>query len=152
MHRITRWDPVRDMLGITERMSRLFDEAARRGGVEDEAGLGAMWAPAVDVRESQERLVLTIELPGVDPKAVEVSVENGRLTVRGERAFEKAAEGETYHRVERVYGSFERSFQLPGHFDADKIEATSRHGVLTLSIPRREETKPRSIRIAVAES
>jgi HSP20 family protein len=152
MYRIARWDPMRDMLGITERMTRLFDEYARRGGVEDEAGLGAMWAPAVDVRESATQLVLGFELAGVDPNEVEISVENNRLTVRGERKFEKAEEGETYHRVERAYGSFERTFQIPVAFAAEMIEAKAKNGVLTLTIPKREEAKPRSIRIAVEES
>lgn len=152
MQRITRWDPMRDMLGITERMGRLFDEAARRGGLEDEAGLGAMWAPAVDVRETGNQLVLSVELPGIDPNEVEISVENNRLSMRGERKFEKAEEGESYHRVERAYGSFERLFQIPASFAAEQIAAKSKHGVLTLTIPKREEAKPRSIKIAVEEN
>jgi HSP20 family protein len=151
MHRITRWDPVRDMLGITERMSRIADEYARRSAPEEEGPLTAGWAPAVDVREGVDKLVLSIELPGVDANAVEISVENNRLTVRGERTFEKAEEGETYHRVERAYGAFERSFQLPASFAAEKIEARAKNGVLTLTIPKREEAKPRSIKIAIEE-
>jgi HSP20 family protein len=142
---------MRDMLGITERMGRLFDEAARRGALDDEGGLGAMWAPAVDVRESGNQLILSVELPGIDPNEVEISVENNRLSIRGERKFEKAEEGESYHRVERAYGSFERLFQIPVSFAAEQIEAKSKHGVLTLTIPKREEAKPRSIKIAVEE-
>jgi HSP20 family protein len=152
MYRMTRWDPLRDMLGVTERMGRLFDEVSRRASADEEGGLGAMWAPAVDVRESPSQLVVSVELPGVDPNQVDISVENQRLFIRGERSFEKAEEGETYHRVERAYGSFERTFQLPASFAAEKIEAKSKNGVLTLTIPKREEAKPRSIKVAVVDN
>jgi HSP20 family protein len=109
----------------------------------------AAWVPAVDVRETGDSLVLTMEIPGIDPKAVDIAVENNRLTVSGERTFESADEGESYHRVERAFGSFARSFRLPNRFDADNIEARSKHGVLTLVIPKREEAKPRSIKVQV---
>jgi len=149
MNRITRWDPMRDMFGISERMGRLFEEVARRPLARDEEDSLAVWAPAVDVRETADSLVLAVELPGIDPQNVEVAVENGRLSIKGERSFEKAVEGETYHRVERAYGSFERSFTLPSTFAADQIAATSKDGVLTLTIPKREEAKPRSIKVKV---
>ncbi len=152
MTQITRWEPLREMATLTDRMNRLFDEVwgrpLRRGGDDDSAMIGA-WAPAVDVLETKDGLQLTAELPGIDPKNVEVTVENGVLSLRGERSFEKAAEGETYHRVERVYGTFERSFTLPTSVDPDKIKAQFKNGLLTLTIPKREEAKPKPIKIQV---
>lgn len=149
MTRITRWDPMRDMLGISERMNRLFGEVMARPAARDDDDSLAVWAPAVDVKETGDSLVMIVELPGIDPKSVEVSVENNRLSIKGERHFEKAEEGAAYHRVERAYGSFERSFSVPSSFAADKIAATSKDGVLTLTIPKREEAKPRSIKVKV---
>ena len=149
MTTITRWDPMRDMFGITERMNRLFGEVARRPVARDEDDSIGVWAPAVDVRETPDRLIMTLELPGIDPKDVEVAVENNRLNIKGERIFEEAAEGESYHRVERAYGTFERTFTLPSSFAASKITAQSKDGVLTLIIPKREEAKPRSIKVKV---
>ncbi len=152
MSQITRWEPLREMATLTDRMNRLFDEVwgrpLRRGAEEEGAMIGA-WAPAVDVLETKDGLQLTAELPGIDPKNVEVTVENGVLALRGERSFEKAAEGETYHRVERVYGTFERSFTLPTSVDPDKIKAQFKNGLLTLTIPKREEAKPKPIKIQV---
>ncbi len=151
MTQLTRWEPIREMATLTERMNRLFDEMwgrpLRRTG-EEEAMIGA-WMPAVDVLETKDGLQITAELPGIDPKDVDVTIENGVLTIRGERNFEKAAEGETYHRVERVYGTFERSFTLPSSLNAEKIEARFKNGVLTLTIPKREEAKPKPIKIQV---
>lgn len=148
---IVRWDPFKEMVRLQERMNRVFDEvwgAHRRP--EDEIITGS-WIPAVDVRESKDTLEIHAELAGMEPKDVSVSVENGILTLKGTRNFEKATEGETYHRVERAYGAFERSFTLPTNVDPDKINATFRHGVLHLTIPKREEAKPKSISITVDE-
>ena len=94
-------------------------------------------------------IIAIAELPGIEPKNVEVAVESGILSLRGTRTFEKAAEGETYHRVERAYGAFERSFTLPGNVDAERIQATYRNGVLHLSVPKREEAKPKAISIKI---
>ena len=149
MTSITRWDPVRDMLSMTERMSRLFDELGQRPVARgDEPTLG-VWAPAVDVLEKDDSLQLRFELPGIDPKEVEVSIENGRLNIKGERHFEQAEDGQTYHRIERAYGRFERTFTLPTVCDPERIEARAKDGVLTLSIPKREEAKPKSIRVKI---
>ena len=135
---ITRWSPMREMYDLTDRMNRLFGgfagrELARNGEDQEYAGV---WAPAVDVREKEDGLELSVELPGVDPKDVDVSVENGVLSIRGERQFEKCEEGECYHRVERAYGSFERTFRIPSSYNAEKIEAKANHGVLTLRLPK----------------
>jgi len=150
MTTIVRWDPYREVGTLQERMNRLFDEVWGRGRREDESVTGN-WMPSVDVKETRDSLQIFAELAGIDPKDVEVTVESGVLTLKGSRSFEKAVEGESYHRVERAYGSFERSFTLPTNVDAEKIQATYRHGVLQLSLPKREEAKPKSIAIKVQE-
>ena len=149
MPSIVRWDPFREMSGLQDRMNRLFDDVWGRGRRLDEEFISGGWVPPVDVRETKETLEITAELPGVDPKGVEVSVEGGVLTLKGSRNFEKAAEGETYHRVERAYGGFERSFTLPSNVDAERIQAAYRHGVLHLTVPKREEAKPKAIAIKI---
>ena len=148
MSTIVRWDPFRDVSTVQDRMARMFNEIWGRNRA-DQDSLSGSWMPPVDVRESKDALEITVELPGLEPKDVEVSVENGVLTLKGSRSFEKAPEGETYHRVERAYGSFERSFSLPTNVDPEKVRAAYRHGVLHLTLPKREEAKPRSISIKV---
>lgn len=151
MTTIVRWDPFKEMTTLQERMSRLFDEAIGRGRRPDEDYITGSWMPSVDVRETKDGLVIQAEIPGVDAKDVQVSVENAVLSIKGSRTFEKAAEGETYHRVERAYGAFERSFTLPTNVDPDHIEASYKQGVLTLQLHKKEEAKPRSIAIKVQE-
>jgi HSP20 family protein len=150
MTTIVRWDPYREVGTLQERMNRLFDEMWGRGRREDESVTGN-WMPSVDVKETRDALQIFAEVAGVEPKDVEVTVENGVLTLRGSRAFEKAVEGESYHRVERAYGTFERSFTLPTNVDPERIQATYKQGVLQLSLPKREEAKPRAIAIKVQE-
>jgi HSP20 family protein len=146
---IVRWDPVKEMLRLQERMTRMFDEVWGQRRLPDEDVITGSWMPVVDVRETKDNLEIQVELPGIEAKDVTVSVENGVLTVKGSRNFEKATEGETYHRVERSYGAFERSFTLPTNVDPDRINAVYRLGVLHLTLPKREEAKPKAISIKV---
>ncbi len=148
---IIRWDPFREIATLQDRMNRLFEEASGRNRRPEEDFATGSWVPSVDVRETKEALELQVEVPGIEPKDVTVSVENGVLTLKGTRNFEKATEGETYHRIERAYGLFERSFTLPTNVNPEKIEARYRQGVLQLSIPKREEAKPKAISIKVEE-
>jgi HSP20 family protein len=150
MTTIVRWDPFREMGTLQGRMNRLYDEVWGRDRREDESVTGN-WMPSVDVKETKDALQISTELAGIDPKDVEVTVENGILTLKGSRNFEKAVDGESYHRVERAYGSFERSFTLPTNVDPEKIQGTYKHGVLQLSLPKREEAKPKSIAIKIQE-
>jgi len=150
MTTIVRWDPFREMGSLQDRMNRMFEEVWGRGRREDESVTGH-WMPSVDVKETRDALEIHAELAGVDPKDVEVTVEGGVLTLKGSRDFERAVEGESYHRVERAYGTFERSFTLPTNVAADQIQATYKHGVLHLALPKREEAKPRSIAIKIQE-
>lgn len=151
MPAIVRWDPFKEISTLQERMNRIFDEMWGRRPRGEEDYLSSAWIPAVDVRETPDTLEIQVELPGVDPKDVQVAVENGVLIIKGCRNFEKAAEGETYHRVERAYGSFERSFTLPSNINQEKVKATYKHGVLNLSLAKREEAKPRSIAINIED-
>ncbi len=146
---ITRWDPLKDMIGLQERMNRLFEDSfVRSRSLEEEMALGA-WTPAVDIYEEEGRIVLRADLPGVGPDQLDIKVENNTLTIAGERRFEKDLKKENYHRVERQYGAFHRSFSLPGTVNAEKIQAEHRDGVLEIVLPKREESKPKQIKIEV---
>ncbi len=147
---IVRWEPLRDLVSTHDEFNRLFNETFSRffGGEED---LGARtWAPAVDLYETDENFVMHCELPGVNPNDVEVRVEDNTLYLKGERKFEKEVKQENIHRLERSYGSFARSFALPASIDADKVQAEYKDGVLTLTLPKREEAKPKAIKIHVS--
>lgn len=149
---IVRWEPFRDLLSLQDRMNRLFDESYRTRNTptsEEDWALGGSWAPVVDIYEHDGNIVLKAELPGVDPKEVDVRVENNTLTLRGERKFDTEIKRDNYHRVERAYGSFSRSFTLPSVVDTEKIKADYRDGVLKVVLPKREEAKPKQIQVNV---
>jgi HSP20 family protein len=151
---IVRWEPFRDLVTMQDRMNRIFDDAFRgvnRGGSEEDWALGGAWAPAVDIYEQDGNLVLKAELPGIDSKDVDVRVENNVLTLRGERKFEYDVKRENYHRVERAYGTFSRSFTLPNVVNTEKIKAEFNDGVLRVTLPQREEAKPKQISISVGK-
>jgi HSP20 family protein len=150
---IVRWEPFRDLMSLQERMNRLFDESfrSRAGstGQEDDWALGGSWAPSVDIYEHEGSIVLKAEIPGVDPKEVDIRVENNVLTLRGERKLDQEITRDNTHRVERAYGAFSRSFTLPSVVDTEKIQAEYKDGVLKVVLPRREEAKPKQIQINV---
>ncbi len=148
---IVRWEPFRDLVASQDRFNRLFNESFSRLFGEEEGNLRA-WTPAVDIFENDNNIVLKAELPGVDPKDVEVRVEDSTLYLKGERKFEKEVKEENYHRIERSYGSFARSFSLPGTIDSEKVQAEYKDGLLTLTIPKREEAKPKTIKINVSKN
>jgi HSP20 family protein len=151
---IVRWEPFRDLVGIQDRMNRLFDEAFRgvpRGASDEDWALGGSWAPAVDIYEQGGAIVLQAELPGVDPKDVDIRVENNTLTLRGQRQLDKEIKREDYHRVERAYGTFSRVFTLPTVVDTQNIKADFKDGMLRLTLPKREEAKPKQISINITK-
>jgi HSP20 family protein len=119
--------------------------AASRGEEKDLAT--SSWAPAVDIYETENEVVLTAEIPGIEEKDIEIKVEDNTLTLKGERKFEKETKEENYHRIERAYGSFFRSFTLPTYVDQDKVEAEHENGVLKIRMPKRAELKPRKVKI-----
>jgi len=143
---IVSWEPLRDPVSTQDRFSRLFNEALSPL-FEGSATEARTWSPAVDVFETDQNVVLEAELPGLDPKDVEVRVEDGTLYLKGERKFENEVKEDNYHRIERSYGSFVRSFTLPSSVDGDKAVADYKNGVLTLTLPKREESKPKTIKI-----
>ncbi len=147
---IVRWEPFRDLITTQDRMNRLFNETLGRAFGEEGARAGA-WIPAVDIYETEQNVTVKAELPGIDPKEVEVTVHEGTLYLKGERKYEKEVKEEHYHHVERAYGSFARSFELPASINEDKVEADFKDGVLTLTMPKREEAKAKKIKISVAK-
>ena len=148
---IVRWVPFRDLVAVQDRLNRIFDDTFRGNprGTEEDWALGGQWAPSVDIFEHEGNLVLRAELPGIEPKDVDVHVENNVLTLRGERKFESEVKREKYHRVERAYGTFSRSFTLPNVVDTEKIKAEYKDGMLQVTLPQREEAKPKQIQVAV---
>lgn len=148
---IVRWEPFRDLMTGHREFDRFFKEAFNPFWGEGELSTRT-WAPPVDIFENENNIVLKAELPGVDPKDVDVKVEDNTLYLKGERKFEKEVNNENYHRVERSYGSFARSFSLPNSINAEKVKAEYKDGLLTLTLPKREEAKPRSIKIDVSKN
>jgi HSP20 family protein len=146
MAMLTRWDPWRDLARVQDEMSRLFED---RFPAMRPSGESVGWTPACDVFEDEEGVALRFELAGVEPKDVDIRFENGVLTLKGERKLEKEEKRENYHRVELAYGTFTRSFSLPGTIDAEKIKAESKNGVLTVHLPKKPEAKPRAIQVKV---
>jgi len=143
---IIKWDPFRDLVTLRERMNRLFEDMAVSRGEEKDLATSS-WAPAVDIYETENEVVLTAEIPGIEEKDIEIKVEDNTLTLKGERKFEKETKEENYHRIERAYGSFFRSFTLPTYVDQDKVEAEHENGVLKIHMPKRAELKPRKVKI-----
>jgi HSP20 family protein len=147
---IVKYDPFRDLRSLQDEVNRLFSMSFPRGG-QDEVMRGA-WTPSVDIYEGKDEIVLEAELPGMKPEDVDVSIENNIITIRGERRFEKKDESDNYHRVERSYGSFTRSFTLPRNVVSDQAKADFSNGVLHVSLPKREEEKARKIQISGASN
>lgn len=148
---MVKYDPFRELRTLQDEMTRLFT-GINPGGQNREEMLKGAWSPRVDIFENKDRLVLQAELPGMKRDDFELSLENNVLTLSGERKFEKRAEGDNYHRIERAYGSFTRSFTLPQTVSADGASAEFADGILTVSLPRREETKARKIEVSSAET
>jgi HSP20 family protein len=147
---IVRWmDPFRELSTIQERMNQLFEDfvGRTRGAREGELGVGA-WAPSVDIRESDDEFIVTAELPGLEKDQVNVEYKDGVLTLRGERKQEREVKEENYHRMERSFGAFHRSFTLPGAIDEEKIGAKMKNGVLEIRLPKKEAAKPKQIKVA----
>jgi len=136
---LTHFDPLASV--------RLFEDAFTR--MVNEPRANRPWSPAVDIYETENDLVLKADVPEVDPKAIDVRVENQTLTISGERKFEHQNEGQGFHRIERSYGSFVRSFAVPNTFDTEKISAEVKNGVLSVSLPKKEAAKPRQIKVEV---
>ncbi len=144
---VSRWNAGRGLNSLQDQVNRLFEDTFN-GGRSAQSDL-ATWAPAVDVFETENELVVKADLPDVQEKDIDIRIENNTLTIRGERKFEQQVHEDKYLRIERAYGTFTRSFSLPNTVNADAIKAEYRNGVLTVRMPKREESKPKQIKIAV---
>jgi HSP20 family protein len=147
MNSITRWEPFRGIVNFQDQLNRLFEDSLR-----NQSGDSPMtaWAPAVDIYETENELVLKADLPDVNEKDIDVRIENNTLTVRGERKFEQKVTQDNFLRVERAYGSFSRSFTLPNTVNTETIKAEYKNGVLTVEMPKRAESKPKQVKVAVS--
>jgi len=145
---VVKWDPFRDLISIQDRMNRLFEQTLSRSRGEEGAA-AATWTPAVDIYETLDTIVIKAELPGVVREDIEIQIDDNILTLKGERRFSKDVHEESYLRIERTYGSFHRCFTLPATIHQEKIRAVCRDGVLELTLPKAEGSKPRRIAIEV---
>ena len=154
MLRTIRWQPIHRPAAWTNGRNRYFSDGTLGAiaQMKEAASESTGWTPAVNVLEKEDTIVIAAGLPGLKAEDVEVTIENSVLTLKGERTFEEAAEGETYHCLERCYGSFERSFKVPSSVDAKKIEARFVNGEMIFTLPKRDESKPRSVKVKVATS
>lgn len=146
---LTRWEPVRELANLQDRMNRLFSESF--GPVQSQETLAAgSFVPPVDVYEDEQGIRLKMEVPGIEEKDIDVRLENNLLTVRGERKLESETKEENYHRIERRYGNFTRSFTLPNTVNPEEVKASYSKGVLTIKLGKRAEARPKQIKVNVA--
>jgi HSP20 family protein len=153
---LIRWNPARELAtwpselwNMQREINRLFDNFFR-GGMQDDGSFGlSSWTPAVDIAEHDNEFVVKVELPGVSKDDVKITLESNILTIRGEKKQDRETKEENYHRLERMYGSFQRSFTLPSTVRSDKIDATFKDGILTITLPKAEEARPKQIEVKV---
>ena len=144
---ITRWDPFREMSTLQERMNRLFSD--QLGAITHDEALTGNFVPPVDVYEDENSIQVRLEVPGIDEKDIDIRLENNVLTVHGERKFEKEEKEENFHRIERRYGSFTRSFTLPSTVNSEDVQADYDKGVLKIRLAKRAEAKPKQIKVNI---
>ncbi|HEX3033508.1 MAG TPA: Hsp20/alpha crystallin family protein [Thermodesulfobacteriota bacterium] len=147
---ITRWDPWREFSTLQERINRMFDDTMRGSspGEREEMERGT-WAPAVDIHETEDSYGVKVDLPGVKREDIHIDLKDSTLTLKGEKKFEEKVSRDNYLRVERAYGTFVRSFTLPHNIDVEKINAKYKDGVLELTLPKKEEAKPKQIKVGI---
>ena len=150
MNALTRWDPFKEMDDLQKRLTSIFGLAPQRAANGKEDMTVAQWLPLVDITEDDKEYLIKAELPEVKKDAVKVTVENGVLTISGERRFEKEEKDKKYHRIERAYGSFTRSFSVPDDADDAKVGAEFKDGVLTVRLAKSEKARPKSIEVKVS--
>ena len=146
---VVKWYPSREVGSFQDSVNRLFDNFFRSPVQKDNDLAATSWMPAVDIYETENEVVLKAELPEVDVNDLDINAENNVLTIRGVRKLSSEIKEENYHRIERTYGTFSRSFNLPGTVDASRISANYKDGILKIALPKREESKPRKVSIQV---
>ena len=144
MSTISNYDPFRNFRSLQGEINRLFDR-----DMDDTTGQMTLWPMRVDIREDENQVVIKSDVPGMEQKDIKVNIDNNMLTISGERKFDDEENKEKYHRVERAYGRFSRTFQLSNTTDSGKIQASYKNGVLEVTLPKLEEAKPRSIQVQV---
>ncbi len=142
---VTRWDPFRELLTLQERLDKMYREVERTRKEED--FVSSEWTPPVDIFELGETFVLKLDIPEVDKNSIDIKINDNELTIKGERKLEPGVEQDCYHRMERGYGTFVRSFSLTKTIDASKIKAVVKDGILRIELPKKEEVKPKQIKI-----
>jgi HSP20 family protein len=154
MTTMMRWDPFQDLRSAQEEMAQMSPMLAHALGLHAQQGSGrattTAWAPALDISERKDAYLVTVELPGIKPEDLDITMEDGLLTIQGERQFTQESSEQQFHRVERCYGAFRRSITLPDHVMADGIEATTDNGVLQIMVPKMEEATPKRIQVRPA--
>ncbi len=145
---ISRWDPFRDVLALQNRMNSIFQEYNRTNQGDGDL-VSAAFVPPVDIYEDEHKIILKLEVPGIKESDLDIQLENNVLTVKGERRFEKEEKEENFHRIERRYGSFYRSFTIPNTVNPESVKASYEAGVLKLELEKRAEAKPKQIKVAV---
>lgn len=145
---LTRWEPVRELASLQERMNRLFNDSFSPVTSQESLAAGS-FVPPVDVYEDEQGIRLKMEVPGIDEKDIDIRLENNLLTVRGERKLEKETKEENYHRIERSYGSFTRSFTLPNTVNPEEVKAGYSKGVLSISLGKKAEARPKQIKVNI---
>jgi len=142
---LIRWNPWNELVSLRERMNRVFDDSLFRSDRREDSLAMGTWSPAVDMFEKDDQVVIKAELPGLDKNDISLDLQNGVLTLKGERKYENEVKEENYYRREMSCGKFIRSFTLPADVDADKIKAEFQKGLLTVEVPKPEEPKPKQI-------
>jgi HSP20 family protein len=151
MTNMMRWDPFQDLRGAQDEMAQMSPMLAQALGLHAQQGSGrataTAWAPALDISERKDAYLVTVELPGIELDDLEITMEDGLLTIQGERHFAHESSEQQFHRVERRYGAFRRSITLPAQVQAEQIEASFENGVLQIVVPKMEEAKPKRIQV-----
>jgi len=151
MNPVTQWDPYKELDELQSRLSTLFGRSpVRKNGDKDESMIVAQWVPLVDIVEDQHEYLIKAELPEIKKEEVKVTVQNGVLSLTGDRKFIKEEKDKKYHRVERAYGSFVRTFSLPEDADEGKVTADFKEGILQVHLPKSEKARPKNIEVQIA--
>lgn len=147
---LVKWDPFKELEEVSNRLNRVFGRSPARAESSNEMLAVADWAPSVDISETDTAYLVKAELPGMKKEDVKVAIQDGMLTLQGERNIEKEEKGKKFHRIERSYGSFARSFRLPGDADENSVKAEFENGVLNITLAKSEKAKPKAINVSVS--
>ena len=147
---LIKWDPIRELEEVSSHLNRIFGRSPARVEPGQEMLAMVEWAPSVDISETDTAYLVKAEIPGVNKEDVKIIIQDGMLTISGERKQEKEEKGKKFHRIERSYGSFARSFRVPGDADEDSVKAEFKDGMLNIALAKSEKAKPRSIEVSVS--